>query len=1210
MANTVSLEFKITDKGTLKLVGESAEKTSKNLRKVSKNSLEADRGIKGVAGASSNATKNFSKMAQGIVGGIVPAYATFAAQVFAIGAAFRFLQDAGDLAALQKGQKAFAASTGVALKSIANDIIAASDAQITFRDASQAAAIGVAAGLSPDQLTKLGKAAKDVSLVLGRDVTDSFNRLIRGVTKAEPELLDELGVILRLENATQRYADAIGKNRQELTQFERSQAVANDVLDQTQEKYSEVLDIIQPSVSEYRKFAKAFDDLVNSLKKFVDGFAAPIIGFLAENPFATLLVSARLLNGILEQMGVGASRVALGFSSAMQTLSTGAKDAGRSAQKDLAFIKAFRGDTETATKVTKILEEEILELGKSSNVSFLGMKKLGEGGSLAAQTITKNIKDATNGTGAFEKASKKTRKAFVEMFTDLQQLNRISTGKLKASAAVVEARWVAMFATIKSAAAAGMAKVVSIVQAGASKIANALSKIAGPLGLALLAFDFLPESTKKWLMEALGITSLDKKTQEYLESLKDLNEEYDKFIIVQQKLVKARLGEETSYVSTIETLASLQEVINSISVLSESEALSNISATAAFGGLGDALGLGRMDDLLKNQAQRFALISRSIEEFGLSSTEAGRRYKSLLDELITTEDDELILDFAGLNESRIKNLMAARSELEKILNSAKVLVQTSKTLAETLPQAFNQLIGTATPLDSLVSTLQQSVREMENLTKDSPANLNRGLADRYEREVKLLEIFKGQRDMLRDQKTRVEEINAVRSRFAVGATKDQVSRFNEVLEILKVEQSIADLRATANAVVDAAIVQNRQELTDLEKERLRVLFSQEEALVSQLNLLMMQQNTGYRLGQSLKEGFEKGFQTNIYDLLTGEETDIKVLAANIARTTLQAAASELSKIITENVMDFFNVQTEEERQKLLYRQIFEEGANRFGNIVSGKLEAAGTKVKESFDESKTGKVLTDQADITLTKGKPITLSGGQVLNTVFNPTTSALRVEIVKGLDPLGLGFGADTPSLPSPFDDEKDEIIPIFDNNSDILRALDNHSDTIEEKLGGDAPFLQGMNNVFSNGLTGLGSIFSQLLGGSGGGGIGSIIASAAGSFVGLPFARYGGVMEGYSSGGIAKGRDAGYPAILHGTEAVVPLPNGNSIPVEMRGSSGTNNVTVNVSVDNQGNAQSNAQMDNQQAGNLGRAISAAVQEELQRQKRPGGILSPYGAA
>ena len=75
---------------------------------------------------------------------------------------------------------------------LTNDIIAATDATVTFQDAAQAAAIGTAAGLSSDQLTRLGTAAKDASIILGRDVTDSFNRLVRGVTKAEPELLDEL----------------------------------------------------------------------------------------------------------------------------------------------------------------------------------------------------------------------------------------------------------------------------------------------------------------------------------------------------------------------------------------------------------------------------------------------------------------------------------------------------------------------------------------------------------------------------------------------------------------------------------------------------------------------------------------------------------------------------------------------------------------------------------------------------------------------------------------------------------------------------------------------------------------------------------------------------------------------------------------------------------------------------------------------------------
>jgi hypothetical protein len=39
----------------------------------------------------------------------------------------------------------------------------------------------------------------------------------------------------------------------------------------------------------------------------------------------------------------------------------------------------------------------------------------------------------------------------------------------------------------------------------------------------------------------------------------------------------------------------------------------------------------------------------------------------------------------------------------------------------------------------------------------------------------------------------------------------------------------------------------------------------------------------------------------------------------------------------------------------------------------------------------------------------------------------------------------------------------------------------------------------------------------------------------------------DGMATGGIAVGPDSGYPMELHGTEAVVPLPDGRSIPVEM---------------------------------------------------------------
>ena len=53
-----------------------------------------------------------------------------------------------------------------------------------------------------------------------------------------------------------------------------------------------------------------------------------------------------------------------------------------------------------------------------------------------------------------------------------------------------------------------------------------------------------------------------------------------------------------------------------------------------------------------------------------------------------------------------------------------------------------------------------------------------------------------------------------------------------------------------------------------------------------------------------------------------------------------------------------------------------------------------------------------------------------------------------------------------------------------------------------------------------------------------------------------------GFSQGGIASGPSGGYPAMLHGTEAIVPLPNGRSIPVEMSGGGGHSfNMTFNLS-------------------------------------------------
>ena len=117
---------------------------------------------------------------------------------------------------------------------------------------------------------------------------------------------------------------------------------------------------------------------------------------------------------------------------------------------------------------------------------------------------------------------------------------------------------------------------------------------------------------------------------------------------------------------------------------------------------------------------------------------------------------------------------------------------------------------------------------------------------------------------------------------------------------------------------------------------------------------------------------------------------------------------------------------------------------------------------------------------------------------------------------------------------------------------------------------------------------------------------------FLANPSGRYGGIMspsgKSFGYGGVASGPQSGYQATLHGTEAVVPLGNDRSIPVEMRGGGGGMN-TVNVSV----NVSSNGQtaMSSNGGGALegmGRQIGALVQQHLQQEMRPGGILNSQG--
>jgi hypothetical protein len=100
------------------------------------------------------------------------------------------------------------------------------------------------------------------------------------------------------------------------------------------------------------------------------------------------------------------------------------------------------------------------------------------------------------------------------------------------------------------------------------------------------------------------------------------------------------------------------------------------------------------------------------------------------------------------------------------------------------------------------------------------------------------------------------------------------------------------------------------------------------------------------------------------------------------------------------------------------------------------------------------------------------------------------------------------------------------------------------------------------------------------------------------IPMAKGG--ITGYRNGGIAT-----EPTYLVGegkhNEAVVPLPDGRSIPVNMKGG-GNNNIVVNVDANG---GSSSTGMSGEHGKAMGKAIAVSVMETIQREKRPGGLLS-----
>lgn len=312
-----------------------------------------NRGAAGITGASA---RDFANQSQGL-GGLVRLYATYAANIFAVGAAFTALSRAADTTNMVRGMDQLGAASGIALGSLSKRLVETTDGAISLREAMEATVKASSAGMNSDQILRMGKVAQQASVALGVNMSDAISRISRGITKLEPELLDEIGIFTKTGKAAEEYAKSVGKTASQLTDFERRQAFANAVIAEGESKFGK----IDSEQNSYTKLAASVANLQQKGLELVNAFLVPAVELLSRSPSALGAAFAAIGVTIIKQALPAIGQFKAGLAQAAEQareFSNAKAAAAEDALSQLNVLAQNRKDTVWQTGIAEADEYE------------------------------------------------------------------------------------------------------------------------------------------------------------------------------------------------------------------------------------------------------------------------------------------------------------------------------------------------------------------------------------------------------------------------------------------------------------------------------------------------------------------------------------------------------------------------------------------------------------------------------------------------------------------------------------------------------------------------------------------------------------------------------------------------------------------------------------------------------------------------------------
>jgi len=142
----------------------------------------------------------------------------------------------------------------------------------------------VQAQIDLSKATDLARAAQDSAVVSNLNSSETFERMVQGISSAEVEVLRGIGLQVNFEQAYKRFATEVGKSKDALSEYEKMQARVNEVLSVA----SRNAGAYEASMGTAGKMIKSIDRLTKDLKVSLGEAFGPTVTLLADQLYGSL----------------------------------------------------------------------------------------------------------------------------------------------------------------------------------------------------------------------------------------------------------------------------------------------------------------------------------------------------------------------------------------------------------------------------------------------------------------------------------------------------------------------------------------------------------------------------------------------------------------------------------------------------------------------------------------------------------------------------------------------------------------------------------------------------------------------------------------------------------------------------------------------------------------------------------------------------------